>query len=174
MGQQLGAGLAAEGQADLALRLGQPVGAARVRFDQLRQAFSKGMPDTGHVAAVKAPYTQTDADPAPKRGQVRRTTLVAAVHSAAGSAAVRAATAGFHTPHGDMQMVQAYVRDLLHATTRNRKEFVHTSTKWEATPLLPDTRLIRNDPREVREKRPAQVAHHPGMKMGPTWNEGWL
>jgi len=91
------------------------------------------------VAAVEASHTQTDADRAPKRGQIRRVTLVTAVHSAAGPAAVRAATAGFRAPHGDVQMVQAYVRDLLHATTRNEKEFVHTSTKWEATPLLPNT-----------------------------------
>jgi len=141
LGQQSGAGLAAEGQADLALRLGQPVGAARVRFDQLRQAFSKGTPDTGHVAAIKAPYTQTDADHTPKRGQIRRTTLVTAVHSPAGSAAVRAATTGFRTLRGDVQMVQACARDLLHATARNGKEFVHTSAKWEATPLLPNTRF---------------------------------
>jgi len=60
--------LAALRRTDLALRLGQPAGPARMGGDQLRQALGKGAPGAFDVAAVEPSGPQPDTDTTPERG----------------------------------------------------------------------------------------------------------
>ena len=98
---------AAECHTDLALRLGQPGGPARVRRHQFRKTFGKGAPDAFGVAAVEPSRSQSDMDPPPHRGQVSWMPAIAAVHGTARAPTVRAAPARPGDACGNVKQVGA-------------------------------------------------------------------
>ena len=105
MGQQPRAGLATEGYAYAGLGTCQASGAPCPRLKQFRQPLSKGTACAGRVDAVEAPDLQVHADRTAQRGQIRRTTQVAAVQlrtdlAASGAASAALAAIGAKMHHG--------------------------------------------------------------------------
>jgi hypothetical protein len=142
---------AAQCRTDLALRLGQPGGPARMGRHQFRQALGKGASGAFGVAAVGPFRPYRDMDPAPDRRQVSRVPAIAAVHGTARASAVRVAVAGPGAACVNMEEVRAVRRDRLDAAARHRTKLVHALSYGHDGRLPQASVRNRYDSRKARE-----------------------
>ncbi len=88
LGREAGAGCAAEGEADVSLRLGEAPGAAGMWRHKGGQAFGKGGAGTGDVVTKEAAYAQQDARGQISPGQIGQGADIATMRSVGGMSTV--------------------------------------------------------------------------------------
>ena len=120
--------------------------------DPLRQALGKDAPGAFGVAAGEPPRPQSDAHPAPERGQVSRLPAIAAVHGTARAPAIRAATTGPDAVGGIVKPVGTVRRDRLDAAARHGAMLVHALFYGHNCRRSQISVQNRCDPRKARRR----------------------
>ena len=152
-GEETGATLAAAGDADTALNLGEPSRASSMRLDQPRPSFSEGASSTRRIGAVEPPHLDAEAGPRCGARQIGRRSTVAAMNRSARAVAVGTSHVRRLTKHLDHEPIRAFLRQTLDGAARQRKRNVHTLYDGKATEVDHRSESIRRDPPKVRKSQ---------------------